>query len=92
MGVAPKIIEGGKKVHLFMGKAKTMSNVPVGFPEYGMTNASNFRWGLLPASNSQREREREAFICGINAPFGSVKWKIFHLDFICCSMDMCLSK
>ena len=32
-------------------KAKTVPNVPLGFPEYGMTNASNFRWGFsLPAT------------------------------------------
>ena len=28
-----------------------MPNVPFVFPEYGMTNASNFRWGIPPASN-----------------------------------------
>ena len=44
-----------------------MSNDRVGFPEYGMTKASNFRWGIPPASNPQRVRERGAFIYGNEA-------------------------
>ena len=35
-------------------KDKKESNVLVGFPEYRMTNASNFSWGFPPASNPQR--------------------------------------
>ena len=67
-------IEGGKKVHLFMGmtiRLKTMSNVPVGFPEYGMTNASNFRWGLLLPATPKSER-RGTFIYGNDAK--AKKW------------------
>ena len=48
--VAPEITHRrGQKVHLFMGmtaRLKTVSNLPLGFPEYGMTKAHNFRWGL----------------------------------------------
>ena len=29
-----------------------------GIPEYGMTNASNFRWAFPPANNPQRMRKR----------------------------------
>ena len=49
-GLAQKSpIEGGNKVHLFMGmtpRLQTVPNVPFRFPEYGMTNASNFRWRI----------------------------------------------
>ena len=52
-GVAPEVKhQRGQKVHLFMGmtpRLKTVPNVPLGFPEYGMTNASKFRWGIPPA-------------------------------------------
>ena len=34
-----------------MRRIKKVSNVPIRFPEYGMTNASNFRRGLPPANN-----------------------------------------
>ena len=44
-----------------------MSNDRVGFPEYGMTKTSNFWWGLPPASNPQRAREKGAFIYGAKA-------------------------
>ena len=27
-------------------RLKTVSNLPLGFPEYGMTKAHNYRWGL----------------------------------------------
>ena len=49
-----------KRVHLFIGivpTLKTVSNLSIGFPEYGMTNARNFKWGLPPASNPQRVRK-----------------------------------
>ena len=39
-------VKGGKKVRLFMGMAprlKTVPNVPMRFPDYGITNVSNFR-------------------------------------------------
>ena len=41
--------KGLQKVHLLMGmtpRLKPVSNLPLGFPEYGMTKAHNFRWGL----------------------------------------------
>ena len=68
-GFPPKSpIEGDKKVHLFMGmtpRLKTMPNVPLGFPEYGMANASTFRWGIPPTSNpTQKGAKRGAFIFG----------------------------
>ena len=31
-----------------------MSYRTLGFPEYGMTNASNFKWGFTPDSNPKR--------------------------------------
>ena len=31
-----------------------MSYRTLGFPEYGMTNASNFKWGITPDSNPKR--------------------------------------
>ena len=40
-----------------MPNLKTVSNLPFGFPEYGSTNANNFRWGIPPASNPQRVRK-----------------------------------
>ena len=42
-------VKGGQKVHLFMGMAprlKTVSNVPMRFPEYSMTNVSNLGGGF----------------------------------------------
>ena len=33
---------------------KTMSYRTLGFPEYGMTNASNFKWGFTPHSIPKR--------------------------------------
>ena len=42
---------------LFMLKRprlKTVSYRTLGFPEYGMTNASNFTRGFTPASNPER--------------------------------------
>ena len=46
--------KGEKEVHLFMGivpRLKRVSNLHLGFPDYGMTNASNFSWVLpLPAT------------------------------------------
>ena len=42
---------------LFMLKGprlKTLSYRTLGFPEYGMANASNFTRGLTPASNPER--------------------------------------
>ena len=55
-GATPEITHRlGRKVHLLMGmkpKLNIISNVVVGFTEYGVTNASNFKWGLpLPATS-----------------------------------------
>ena len=54
-GLPPKSPnKGGKKVHVFMGvvpRLKTVPNFTLGAPKYVMTNASNFRWGIPPASN-----------------------------------------
>ncbi len=33
---------------------KTMSYRTLGFPEYGLTNASNFKWDFTPDSNPKR--------------------------------------
>ena len=30
----------------------------LGFPEYGMTNASNFKWGFTPDSNPNRGNKK----------------------------------
>ena len=32
---------------------KTVSNLPLGFPEYGMTKANNFRWGQQPLKGEE---------------------------------------
>ena len=53
----PKWCKGG---HLFVGMKstlKTVSNLSSGLPEYGMTNANNFKWDLLAASNLKRMRK-----------------------------------
>ena len=31
-----------------------MSYPTLGFPEYGLTNANNFKWGFTPNSNPKR--------------------------------------
>ena len=55
---------------LFMLKGprvKTVSYRTLGFPEYGMANASNFTRGFTPASNPERGNNiwatKLAFIC-----------------------------
>ena len=48
---------GAMKWALFMLKGprlKTVSHRTLGFPEYGMANASNFTRGFTPASNPER--------------------------------------
>ena len=60
-------IKGGK-VHLFMGIAprlKTVSNLSLRFPGYGITNHSNLRCGIPPASNPQRVRKRGHLFIGM---------------------------
>ena len=51
--------KGEKRGHLFNGmtpRLSTVSNLPLGFPEYYMTSAGNFRLGF-PASNALRVRK-----------------------------------
>ena len=35
-----------------------MSYRTLGYPDYGMTNASNFKWGFTPDSNSKRGNKK----------------------------------
>ena len=61
--------KGEKRGHLFNGmtpRLKTRSNLSLGFPEYRITNASNFMWGYPPASN----------------PFGGTFGTVFSLGVI----------
>ena len=41
-------------IYVKRAKAKTVSYRTLGFPEYGMANASNFTRGLTPVSNPER--------------------------------------
>ena len=41
-------------IYVNRAKAKTVSHRTLGFPEYGMANASNFTRGFTPASNPER--------------------------------------
>ena len=41
-------------IYVKRAKAKTVSYRTLGFPEYGMANASNFTRGFTPASNPER--------------------------------------
>ena len=62
---------GQRNELLFMLKGpslKTVSYRTLGFPEYGMANASNFTRGFTPASNPER---------GNN--IGAMKWALFML-------------
>ena len=57
--VTPKGVTryGQRNGLLFMLKGprlKTVSYRNLGFPEYGMANASNFTRGFIPASNPER--------------------------------------
>ena len=47
-------------------RIKTCVKYSRGIPGYGMTNASNFRWGFPPASNPQKVR-KGAFILGMTS-------------------------
>ena len=51
-----------------------MPNVPFGFLKYdpGMTNASNFRWGIPPASKPQRVRKRGHLSTGMTPTLKTV--------------------
>ena len=67
LGLPPKSpIKGDNKVHLFMGMAPRLnivSCVTLGFTEYGMTNASNFKWASA-ASKPQRVRKGKHLFMG----------------------------
>ena len=55
-------------IHVKRAKAKTVSYRTLGFPEYGMANASNFTRGFTPASNPER---------GNN--IGAMKWAFIYV-------------
>ena len=54
-------------IYVKRAKAKTVSYRTLGFPEYGMANASNFMRGFTPASNPER---------GNN--IGAMKWVFIY--------------
>ena len=54
-------------IYVKRAKAKTVSYRSLGFPEYGMANASNFTRGFTPASNPER---------GNN--IGAMKWAFIY--------------
>ena len=54
-------------IYVKRAKAKTVSYRTLGFPEYGMANASNFTRGFTPASNPER---------GNN--IGAMKWAFIY--------------
>ena len=47
-------------------RLKTMSYRTLGFPEYGLTNASNCKWGFTPDSNRKRGNTKMGNIKDIN--------------------------
>ena len=47
----PKVVTKWGFIYVKRAKAKTVSYRTLGFPEYGMANASNFTPGFTPASN-----------------------------------------
>ena len=51
-----------------------MSYRTLGFPEYGMTNARNFKWGFTPDSNPKRGNKKMGSKIDINL-FESAKAK-----------------
>ena len=44
-----------------------MSYRTLGFPDYGMTNASNFKWGYTPDSNPKRGNTKTGNTFDINS-------------------------
>ena len=50
----PKGVTKWAFIYVKRAKAKTVSYRTLGFPEYGMANASNFTRGFTPASNPER--------------------------------------
>ena len=64
-GFHPKI-EVPKKLHLFMLKGpriKTLPSCSLGFHEYEMDNASNFKRGFTPVSNPNRGNKMGFYLC-----------------------------
>ena len=55
-------------IYVKRAKAKTVSYRSLGYPEYGMANASNFTRGFTPASNPER---------GNN--IGAMKWAFIYV-------------
>ena len=51
---------GNKFVFIYVkgAKARTMPYRTLGFPEYGMTNGSNFKSGFTPDSNPKRGNKK----------------------------------
>ena len=45
-------------------RLKTVSIVPARFPDYGMTNASSFRWGIPPSNNPPKGAKKGASVYG----------------------------
>ena len=52
--VTPQGVTKWDFIYVKTAKAKTVSYRTLGFPEYGMANASNFMRGFTPASNPKR--------------------------------------
>ena len=55
-----------KKIHLFMLKGpriKTLPSCSLGFHEYEMDNASNFKRGFTPDSNPNRGNKMGFYLC-----------------------------
>ena len=77
MGVAPKSpVDGGKNTFIYGNDAKAKNSskcsMALGFPEYGMTNASNFRWEVPRASNPQRVRKGGHLFVGMTPTLKTV--------------------
>ena len=63
----PKGVTKWAFIYVKRAKVKTVSYRTLGFPEYEMTNASNFTRGFTPASNPER---------GNN--IGAMKWAFIY--------------
>ena len=57
-----------KWAFIYVKRANAKNSVILGFPEYGMANASNFTRGFTPASNPER---------GNN--IGAMKWAFIYV-------------
>ena len=61
VGHCPEITNrSGQKVHLLTPRLKTVSNIPVGLSENGITNVSNFMWAF-PCQQTHRVRKGHSF-------------------------------